>query len=139
MHLIRLLALGLAITSATEALAQTTPPAGGSSPAAQPAPRRSGQPATVGLPPPTAISEIPRGTAVLLAGVVLSPQPRTFVLNDGNSSIVVHLGPTWRDLTKLKPGDNVRVVGQMDPYGSPVFRAGSLVLDDNRVIVIPKN
>ena len=68
---------------------------------------------------------------------LLSPQQRTFVLNDGNSSIVIQLGPSWRDLTKLAPGARVRVLGQMDPYGSPVSRAGSVVLDDGRVIVVP--
>jgi len=123
---------GLAQTAApSDSLPRTTAP--------QAAPRRAAPPATVGLPPPTAISEIPRGKAVLLAGTVMSPQPRTFVLNDGNASIVVHLGPTWRELTRLAAGDNVRVIGQMDPYGTPVFRAGSLVLDDNRVILVPKN
>lgn len=83
------------------------------------------------------IAEIPRGKAVTIQGVVLSPQATTFVLNDGNSSLVVVIGPTWRDLTKVKSGDRVRVIGQMDPYGTPVFRAGSLLLENNRIVVVP--
>jgi glucose/arabinose dehydrogenase len=89
------------------------------------------------LPDLVPISEIPRGRAVMLQGVVLSPQATTFVLNDGNSSQVINLGPSWRDLTKVKAGDRVRVIGQMDPYGTPVFRAGSILLENNRVIVVP--
>lgn len=83
------------------------------------------------------IAEIPRGKVVTIQGVVLSPQPTTFVLNDGNSSQVIIIGPTWRDLTKVKPGDRVRVIGQMDPYGAPVFRAGSILLENNRIVVVP--
>jgi hypothetical protein len=71
--------------------------------------------------------------------VVLSPQATTFVLNDGNSGQVVVIGPTWRDLTKVKAGDRVRVIGQMDPYGTPVFRAGSILLENNRIVVVPAN
>lgn len=89
------------------------------------------------LPDLVPISEIPRGRAVMLQGIVLSPQATTFVLNDGNSSQVINLGPSWRDLTKVKAGDRVRVIGQMDPYGTPVFRAGSILLENNRVIVVP--
>lgn len=89
------------------------------------------------LPPLVPIAEIPRGKAVMLQGVVLSPQPTTFVLNDGNSSLVINLGPTWQALTKVKAGDRVRVVGQMDPYGASVFRAGSVMLENNRLIVVP--
>ncbi len=83
------------------------------------------------------IAEIPRGKAGTIQGVVLSPQATTFVLNDGNSSQVVVIGPTWRDLTKVKAGDRVRAIGQMDPYGTPVFRAGSLLLENNRIVVVP--
>lgn len=89
------------------------------------------------VPPLVAISEIPRGKAVTIQGVVLSPQATTFVLNDGNSSQVVVIGPTWRDLTKVKSGDRVRVIGQLDPYGTPVFRAGSILLENNRIVVVP--
>jgi hypothetical protein len=89
------------------------------------------------VPPLVPIAEIPRGKAVTIQGVVLSPQATTFVLNDGNSSQVVVIGPTWRDLTKVKSGDRVRVIGQMDPYGTPVFRAGSLLLENNRIVVVP--
>ena len=72
-----------------------------------------------------------------MAASVLSPQATTFVLNDGNSSHVIVIGPTWRDLTKVKSGDRVRVIGQMDPYGTPVFRAGSILLENNRIVVVP--
>ncbi len=89
------------------------------------------------VPPLVPIAEIPRGKAVTIQGVVLSPQATTFVLNDGNSSQVVVIGPTWRDLTKVKAGDRVRAIGQMDPYGTPVFRAGSLLLENNRIVVVP--
>lgn len=89
------------------------------------------------LPDLVPISEIPRGRAVMVQGVVLSPQATTFVLNDGKASQVINLGPSWRDLTKVKAGDRVRVIGQMDPYGTPVFRAGSILLENNRVIVVP--
>ena len=125
---------------ANQALPETAKPpaaAPAQQPAPRPAPARRNQPAQIGLPAPTPIAEIPRNKTVLLAGTLLSPQQRTFVLNDGNSSIVIQLGPSWRDLTKLAPGARVRVLGQMDPYGSPVFRAGSVVLDDGRVIVVP--
>jgi hypothetical protein len=91
------------------------------------------------VPPLVPISEIPRGKAVTIQGVVLSPQATTFVLNDGNSGQVVVIGPTWRDLTKVKAGDRVRVIGQMDPYGTPVFRAGSILLENNRIVVVPAN
>lgn len=91
------------------------------------------------LPDLVPISEIPRGKAVMIQGMVLSPQATTFVLNDGQASQVINLGPSWRDLTKVKAGDRVRVIGQMDPYGAPVFRAGSVLLENNRVIVVPTN
>jgi len=89
------------------------------------------------VPPLVPISEIPRGKAVTIQGVVLSPQATTFVLNDGNSSQVIVIGPTWRDLTKVKSGDRVRVIGQLDPYGTSVFRAGSILLENNRIVVVP--
>lgn len=89
------------------------------------------------VPPLVPISEIPRGKAVTIQGTVLSPQATTFVLNDGNSSQVIVIGPAWRDLTKVKAGDRVRVIGQMDPYGTPVFRAGSILLENNRIVVVP--
>ena len=91
------------------------------------------------LPDLVPIAEIPRGKAVMIQGVVLSPQASTFVLNDGNSSQVIHLGSTWRDLSKVKAGDRIRVIGQMDPYGTPVFRAGSIMLENNRIVVVPPN
>lgn len=91
------------------------------------------------VPPLVPISEIPRGKTVTIQGVVLSPQATTFVLNDGNSSQVIVIGPTWRDLTKVKAGDRVRAIGQMDPYGTPVFRAGSLLLENNRIVVVPSS
>lgn len=91
------------------------------------------------VPPLVPIAEIPRGKAVTIQGVVLSPQATTFVLNDGNSGQVVTIGPAWRDLTKVKAGDRVRVIGQMDPYGTPVFRAGSILLENNRIVVVPAN
>lgn len=109
----------------------------------KPAPRSSSSPRgttrsmAFEVPPLVPIAEIPRGKAVTIQGVVLSPQATTFVLNDGNSSQVVVIGPTWRDLTKVKSGDRVRVIGQMDPYGTPVFRAGSLLLENNRIVVVP--
>ena len=59
------------------------------------------------------------------------------MLNDGNSSLVINLGPTWQALTNVKAGDRVRVIGQMDPYGASVFRAGSVMLENNRLIVVP--
>lgn len=121
-----------------QAPAQTQQPAPAQQPAQQQRRPATGAPAnTIGLPNPTPIAEIPRGQTVLLAGMLSSPQPRTFVLNDGNSSIVVNLGPSWQDLTRLKAGDRIRVVGQLDPYGASVFRAGSIVLDNGRVIVVP--
>jgi len=89
------------------------------------------------LPPLVPIAEIPRGKPVMIQGIVMSPQPTTFVLNDGNSSLVINLGPTWQALTNVKAGDRVRVVGQMDPYGASVFRAGSIMLENNRLIVVP--
>lgn len=89
------------------------------------------------VPPLVPISEIPRGKAVTIQGTVLSPQATTFVLNDGNSSQVIVIGPAWRDLTKVKAGDRVRVIGQLDPYGTPVFRAGSILLENNRIVVVP--
>lgn len=104
-------------------------------PKGTPAPRNQTMAFT--LPDLVPIAEIPRGRAVMLQGVVLSPQATTFVLNDGIASQVINLGPSWRDLTKVKAGDRVRVIGQMDPYGTPVFRAGSLLLENNRVIVVP--
>ena len=91
----------------------------------------------IDLPPLVPIAEIPRGKAVMVQGVVLSPQPTTFVLNDGNSSLVINLGSTWQALTQVKAGDRVRVIGQMDPYGASVFRAGSVMLENNRLIVVP--
>jgi len=154
MHLIRAsITLALLACLGSEALAQAPvqqpapaapaqpsapAPAQPSAPAPAPAQQqRRAAPATIGLPSPTPIAEIPRGQVVLLAGVLSSPQLRTFVLNDGNASIVVNLGPSWQDLTKLKAGDRLRVLGQLDPYGTPVFRAGSVVLDNGRVIVVP--
>lgn len=123
----------------TQAPAVQTPGRPTSPAQATPAPatRRTAPPATIGLPNPTPIAEIPRGRTVLLAGLLLSPQPRTFVLNDGNSAIVINLGPTWQELSGLKAGDRVRVLGQIDPYGASVFRAGSVVLDNGRIIVVP--
>lgn len=108
------------------------------------APKRNSQGGTTrsmafDVPPLVPISEIPRGRAVTIQGTVLSPQATTFVLNDGNSSQVVVIGPAWRDLTRVKTGDRVRVIGQMDPYGTPVFRAGSLLLENNRIVVVPAN
>src|SRR5690606_6844326 len=47
------------------------------------------------LPPLVPIAEVPRGKPVMIQGTVLSPQPTTFVLNDGNASLVINLGPTW--------------------------------------------
>lgn len=114
------------------------PPANAAQPAkpkGTPAPRNQTMAFT--LPDLVPIAEIPRGKAVMIQGVVLSPQATTFVLNDGIASQVINLGPSWRDLTKVKSGDRVRVIGQMDPYGSPVFRAGSILLENNRVIVVP--
>lgn len=108
----------------------------------KPAPRSNNQGGTTrsmafDVPPLVPISEIPRGKAVTIQGTVLSPQATTFVLNDGNSSQVIVIGPAWRDLTKVKTGDRVRVIGQMDPYGTPVFRAGSILLENNRIVVVP--
>jgi len=114
------------------------PPANGQQPAkpkGTAAPRN--QTMSFTLPDLVPISEIPRGKAVMLQGVVLSPQATTFVLNDGKASQVINLGPSWRDLTKVKAGDRVRVIGQLDPYGAAVFRAGSVLLENNRVIVVP--
>lgn len=91
------------------------------------------------LPPLVPVAEIPRGRAVTIQGVVLSPQATTFVLNDGNASQVINIGPSWRDLSKVKAGDRIRVIGQMDPYGTPVFRAGSIMLENNRIVVVPTN
>lgn len=91
------------------------------------------------LPDLVPISEVPRGKAVMIQGVVLSPQATTFVLNDGNSSQVINLGPSWRELSQVKAGDRVRVIGQLDPYGAPVFRAGSIMLENNRIVVVPPN
>jgi len=109
-----------------------------------PAPKRNSQGGTTrsmtfNVPPLVPISEIPRGKAVTIQGTVLSPQATTFVLNDGNSSQVIVIGPAWRDLTKVKAGDRVRAIGQMDPYGASVFRAGSLLLENNRIVVVPAN
>lgn len=115
------------------------PPSAPAAPTAPAQPRASRQPAQIGLPTPTRIAEIPRGQVVLIAGVVSSAQPTTFVLNDGNASIVVHLGATWQELTRARNGDRIRVLGQMDPYGTPVFRAGSIVLDNGRIIVVPNS
>ncbi len=132
-------------TPAQQAPAQQAPAQGQQQPAAQQPAQQQRRPATgapantIGLPNPTPIAEIPRGQTVLLAGVLSAPQPRTFVLNDGNASIVVNLGPSWQELTRLKAGDRIRVVGQLDPYGASVFRAGSIVLDNGRVIVVPTN
>jgi biotin carboxyl carrier protein len=109
----------------------------------KPAPKSSSSPRgttrsmAFDVPPLVPIAEIPRGKAVTIQGTVLSPQATTFVLNDGNSSQVIVIGPAWRDLTKVKAGDRVRVIGQMDPYGTPVFRAGSLLLENNRIVVVP--
>ena len=109
--------------------------------APKPAPKNPNAPRNrtmnIELPPLVAISEVPRGKPVMIQGVVLSPQPTTFVLNDGNSSLVINLGPTWQALTNVKAGDRVRVIGQMDPYGASVFRAGSVMLENNRLIVVP--
>ena len=157
MHLTRaiallvLLAAGLAANAGAQQQAQ--PAQGQSAPQAapapapqqsqpqqsRPAPRRNAAPQTVDLPPPTRIAEIPRNTVVLIAGVVQAPERTTFVLNDGNASLVINLGPTWRDLTGIKTGDRVRVVGQLDPYGTQVFRAGSVILDNGRTFVVPQN
>lgn len=110
-------------------------------PAPKPAPKNPNAPRNrtmnIELPPMVAIAEVPRGKPVMIQGVVLSPQPTTFVLNDGNSSLVINLGPTWQALTQVKAGDRVRVIGQMDPYGTPVFRAGSVMLENNRLVVVP--
>lgn len=107
----------------------------------KPAPKNPNAPRNrtmnIELPPQVAISEVPRGKPVMIQGIVLSPQPTTFVLNDGNSSLVINLGPTWQALTQVKAGDRVRVIGQMDPYGASVFRAGSVMLENNRLIVVP--
>src|SRR3546814_20780175 len=65
------------------------------------------------LPPLVAISEVPRGKAVMIQGQVLSPQPTTFVLHDGNSSMVVTLGTDWRQLSKVRAGDRIGLIGQM--------------------------
>ncbi|PJI37893.1 hypothetical protein [Ferrovibrio sp.] len=116
----------------------------GKKPAPAPAPKRNSQGGTTrsmtfDVPPLVPISEIPRGKAVTIQGTVLSPQATTFVLNDGNSSQVIVIGPAWRDLTKVKAGDRVRAIGQMDPYGASVFRAGSLLLENNRIVVVPAN
>ncbi|MEL3891079.1 hypothetical protein V6B08_12440 [Ferrovibrio sp. MS7] len=148
--LLMLLGAGAALaqtqqTPAQQAPAQQAPAQGQQPPAAQQPAQQQRRPATgapantIGLPNPTPIAEIPRGQTVLLAGVLSAPQPRTFVLNDGNASIVVNLGPSWQELTRLKAGDRIRVVGQLDPYGASVFRAGSIVLDNGRVIVVPTN
>lgn len=91
------------------------------------------------LPDLVPIAEIPRGKAVMLQGILYSPQATTFVINDGNSSQVVNIGPSWRDLTKAKAGDRIRVIGQMDPYGAPVFRAGSIMLENNRIVIVPSS
>jgi hypothetical protein len=91
------------------------------------------------LPPLVAVSEVPRGKAVMIQGQVLSPQPTTFVLNDGNASMVVNLGADWRQLSNVRAGDRVGVIGQMDPYGAPLFRATGIVLDNGRIIVIPNS
>ena len=91
------------------------------------------------LPPLVAIAEVPRGKAVMIQGQVLSPQATTFVLNDGNASMVINLGPDWRQLSKVRAGDRIGVIGQMDPYGGPVFRATGIVLDTGRIIVIPNS
>ncbi len=110
-------------------------------PAPKPAPKNPNAPRNrtmnIELPPQVAISEVPRGKPVMIQGIVLSPQPTTFVLNDGNASLVINLGPSWQALTKVKAGDRVRVIGQMDPYGAPVFRAGSVMLENKRLIVVP--
>lgn len=148
--LLMLLGAGAALaqtqqTPAQQAPAQQAPAQGQQPPAAQQPAQQQRRPATgapantIGLPNPTPIAEIPRGQTVLLAGVLSAPQQRTFVLNDGNASIVVNLGPSWQELTRLKAGDRIRVVGQLDPYGASVFRAGSIVLDNGRVIVVPTN
>ncbi|HEX6956716.1 MAG TPA: hypothetical protein VF194_01920 [Ferrovibrio sp.] len=127
------------------------PPAATPAPAAKPAAEKKSAPTkkaaaaprnrtlNFDLPPLVPIAEIPRGRAVTIQGIVASPQPTTLVLNDGNASMVVNLGPTWRELTEVKAGDRIRVIGQMDPYGAPVFRAGSVMLENNRIIVVPPN
>lgn len=112
-----------------------TPPAQRPTSQRSTAPRR--QTMQFDLPPLVPIAEIPLGQVVAIQGQVKSPQPTTFVLNDGNASQVIHLGPSWRDLTGVKAGDRIRVIGQMDPYGSAVFRAGSIMLEDNRIVVVP--
>lgn len=89
------------------------------------------------LPPLVSIAEMPRGKVVMIQGVVQSPQATAFVLNDGNASQVINIGPAWRDLTKVQAGDRVRVIGQMDPYGTQVFRAGSIMLENNKIVVVP--
>jgi len=89
------------------------------------------------LPPLVAISEVPRGKAVMIQGRVLSPQSTTFILNDGNASMVINLGAEWQALSKVKPGDRVGVIGQMDPYGSPLFRATGIMLDTGKIVIIP--
>ena len=111
-------------------------------PAPKPAPKKNpdaprNRTMNIELPPMVAIAEVPRGKPVMIQGIVLSPQPTTFVLNDGNSSLVINLGTTWQALTQVKAGDRVRVIGQMDPYGASVFRAGSVMLENNRLVVIP--
>lgn len=117
------------------------PKAAEQKPAPKPAPKNPNAPRNrtmnFELPPLVAISEMPSGRPVMIQGIVLSPQPTTFVLNDGNSSLVINLGPSWQALTKVKAGDRVRVIGQMDPYGTSVFRAGSIMLENNRLIVVP--
>lgn len=111
-------------------------------PAKKPAPQKNAnaprnRTMNIELPPLVPIAEVPRGKPVMIQGIVMSPQPTTFVLNDGNSSLVINLGPTWQALTNVKAGDRVRVVGQMDPYGASVFRAGSVMLENNKLIVVP--
>lgn len=86
--------------------------------------------------PATPVGEIPPGRPAMIMGIVTSAGPNYFVLNDGGASIVVSSGPGWQALTSLGEGERVRVIGQLDRFGSGMFMAGSIVTTDGRTVAV---
>ena len=111
--------------------AAKAPPAAKKPPAAAPL-------QSVSLPPLTAVAELKKAQPALIQGVVLNPQANVFTLNDGNASVFVSVGRSWQDITGVKRGDRVQVAGQIDPFGTGFFKAGSLVTANGRIIALPQ-
>lgn len=127
---------GLYLAMQAPAWAQATPAA--SAPGAKDAkPAAPAAPVAPPKPmPETRIGEIPLNQPAQILGIVTSVGPAYFVLNDGGASIIVSAGPGWQQLTNVRQGDRLSVIGQLDKFGSGMFMAGAITTTEGRTVSV---